>query len=75
MSIEFNKIYTTDCLKGLKKLDDESIDLVITSPPYWDILNRKRTADYKEIRNYSDSDKDLGNINDYEIFLEELKKV
>lgn len=32
--LELNKIYNIDCLDGLKLLDDESIDLIITSPPY-----------------------------------------
>lgn len=32
--LELNKIYNLDCLIGLKKLDDESVDLIITSPPY-----------------------------------------
>ncbi len=32
--LELNKIYNMDCLEGLKRLDDESIDIVITSPPY-----------------------------------------
>ena len=29
-----NKIYNMDCIEGLKLLDDNSIDLVVTSPPY-----------------------------------------
>jgi site-specific DNA-methyltransferase (adenine-specific) len=29
-----NKIINEDCVKGLSKLDDNSIDLVVTSPPY-----------------------------------------
>jgi DNA modification methylase len=29
-----NKIYQGDCLELLKKLEDNSVDLVITSPPY-----------------------------------------
>lgn len=29
-----NKIICGDCLEGMKKLPDESIDLVVTSPPY-----------------------------------------
>lgn len=33
--MEINKIYNEDCLTGLKKLDDESIDCCITSPPYF----------------------------------------
>ena len=32
--LEVNKIYCCDVLEGLKQLDDESIDLIITSPPY-----------------------------------------
>lgn len=32
--LELNKIHLTDCIEGCKKLDDESIDLVVTSPPY-----------------------------------------
>lgn len=32
--LELNKIYQMDCLEGLKQLDDNSIDLIITSPPY-----------------------------------------
>lgn len=32
--MELNKIYYTDCLEGIKQLDDNSVSLVITSPPY-----------------------------------------
>lgn len=32
--LEKNKIYCCDVLEGLKQLDDESVDLIITSPPY-----------------------------------------
>jgi len=32
--LELNKIYNMDCLDGLKLLDDKSIDLTVTSPPY-----------------------------------------
>jgi len=32
--LETNKIYNMDCLKGLKLLDNNSIDCVVTSPPY-----------------------------------------
>ena len=69
------KIHVTDSRKLLKHVDSESIDLCVTSPPYWDVLNMKRSADKKEIVNYSDSSTDLGNINDYESFLSELKCV
>ena len=29
-----DKIYSTDCLVGMRELTDESVDLVVTSPPY-----------------------------------------
>ena len=32
--LEINKIYNEDCLEGMKKIDDNSVDLVVTSPPY-----------------------------------------
>ena len=32
--VELNKIYNEDCLETLSRIDDESIDLVVTSPPY-----------------------------------------
>ena len=30
-----NKIYNIDCLEGLKKIPDNSIDIIITDPPYF----------------------------------------
>ena len=32
--LETNKIYQGDCLEVMKELEDNSIDLVVTSPPY-----------------------------------------
>lgn len=31
--LELNKVYYMDNLKGLKLIEDSSIDLIITSPP------------------------------------------
>lgn len=33
--IQVNHIYKTDALSGLKEMKAESIDCVVTSPPYW----------------------------------------
>ena len=49
--------------RDLSFLDDESIHLVVTSPPYW---NLKR---------YNENPDQLGHVNDYESFLGELEKV
>lgn len=32
--MEFDRIYLEDCLEGLKKIPDKSIDLSVTDPPY-----------------------------------------
>jgi len=58
-----------------KWIEKNSVQLTITSPPYWDILNQKRTADYKEVRKYSEIDSDIGNIKSYDNFLNTLKNV
>lgn len=52
-----------------------SVDICITSPPYWDILSRKRSADAKPIRDYVESSGDLSKLSEYELFLHELAKV
>src|SRR5215216_3561956 len=54
-------------------------DYVLTSPPYWDMLHAKGAETQKKRRSseeldvhYSDDPSDLGNIEDYEAFLEKL---
>ena len=39
--IDINKIYKGNCLDLFKELDNESIDCVITSPPYWQLRDYK----------------------------------
>src|SRR3989338_1968225 len=34
MKIEFNKIYNMDCMKGMKNISSNSVDLVVTDPPF-----------------------------------------
>jgi DNA modification methylase len=67
------EIYNEDARDSLQYISENSIDFVLTSPPYWDILNRPRTADRKQIKNYGNSKKDLGNIENYNDYLNELK--
>lgn len=68
-------IYTANALDTATILAHQSVDFVVTSPPYWNILNQKRTADYKAIRTYSDADADLGNIADYDEFMQQIQRV
>lgn len=56
-------------------LPPESVDLCVTSPPYWDILAQRRTADGKEIRDYGPAEEDLSRVADYEEFVERLARV
>ena len=32
--LELNKIYNEDCLEGMKRIPDGSVDLIVTDPPY-----------------------------------------
>lgn len=56
-------------------LGSESVGLCITSPPYWNILRQPRSADGKPIRNYGNEKQDIGNIENYQLFLDSLSSV
>lgn len=67
--------------RDVKKYFDKKFDFCISSPPYWDVLNRS-TGGFKERRTargldvkYSDHSIDLGNIPDYSQFLQELSRI
>lgn len=58
------------------------IDYVLTSPPYWDMLHAKGAENQKKRRTtpgldvvYSDDARDLGNVRDYDEFVEKLAQV
>lgn len=53
-------------------LEPSSIEICISSPPYWDILNRRRSVDKKQPKPYSSNGEDIGNINDYDEFLKSV---
>jgi modification methylase len=50
--LKLNKIYNLDCLKGLQKIDDKSVDLIITSPPF-NLGNTHHTG-FKKHKSYND---------------------
>lgn len=54
-----------------KEISPEILNLTVTSPPYWDIMDQKRTADGKESRPYSEDKKDFSNIKDYGQFIKD----
>lgn len=68
-----------DCIPTLKTFNDGTFDFMVTSPPYWAILNKKADHKVKKERidqnlatNYSNDGRDLGNIEFYEDFLDIL---
>ena len=50
MEIERNRVYQSDCVELMKSMEENSIDLTVTSPPY------------DELRNYNGYDFDFENI-------------
>jgi len=50
--LKIDRIYPQDCLQLLKKLDKNSIDLIITSPPY--VNNRKKSYGGIPVEGYVD---------------------
>lgn len=66
---------------NIDKLNLKNIDYCITSPPYWNMLREKgfETQSKRKERNldvfYSNDPKDLGNIDDYNKFLDKLVEI
>jgi DNA modification methylase len=68
-------IYNEDARNLLSFVRSNSVDLVVTSPPYWNIQRQRRTADGKAPRPYTSLSNDLGNIETYSDFLDALGTV
>ncbi|MEN6346858.1 MAG: DNA methyltransferase [Armatimonadia bacterium] len=71
-----------DARSCLQEMEADSFDFVVTSPPYWSILTKKAGLKAHAERTsrglptqYSDSDGDLGNLEDYDQFLDELARI
>lgn len=57
-----HRLYMADA-REMPSLEHESVQLVLTSPPYW------------TLKEYRDSEGQLGHVEDYDQFLQELDKV
>lgn len=62
MSSTIHRLINGDA-RDLYFLNDESVHLVVTSPPYWNL------------KHYNENPGQMGHIQDYETFLTELEKV
>jgi DNA modification methylase len=69
------------CKEIWKKKNLPKVDFIICSPPYWNMLKKQRggVVSAQKVRklkkldtHYSDLDNDLGNIDDYDAFVEKL---
>ena len=76
------QIIQADAREALGQIERDSIDLVITSPPYWNILHKKdhkakqeRISKGLDTRYSEDDQRDLGNLDNYEFFLAELTSI
>lgn len=61
--MKYNKIYTGDCFDLFKDLQDHSVDLVITSPPYFNQ------------RTYTESPKEIGKGDSIDVYISSLINV
>lgn len=50
--MELNKIYNVDCLDGLEALEDNSVDLIVTSPPYYNAREYAQWPSYLDYLNF-----------------------
>lgn len=81
------KLLKGDCLKKLKEIENDSVQLTITSPPYADLIhkvvedrakchkNSKFVIDNNATTNiYSNYDEDFGNMS-LDVYIEKVKEV
>jgi DNA modification methylase len=75
-------VIEADAREELPKLPAESFDLLLTSPPYWSVLRKKPGLKAQAERvskglatHYSESGADVGNIEEYDAFLETLGSI
>jgi DNA modification methylase len=76
-----SKVINSDAAK-IADFGLSTFDYVLTSPPYWDMLRARGAETQKKRRSteeldvhYSDDPNDLGNIDDYELFLGRLVNI
>ena len=68
-----------DALEGISTLDSSSIDFIVTSPPFWNILDKQDHKAKTErvanglATNYGKDSRDLAGIHDYNEFLNALE--
>jgi len=80
INIDNEHLICGDSRKLKNFFEKDFFDFIVTSPPYWNILEKKDHKANERATNghatkYSESENDLGNIGEYELFLKELSKI
>ena len=71
--MEINKIYNEDCMVGMRMIDDESCDAVITDPPFnISVKNNFHTLKGRKGIDFGEWDKDFDLVSWLEIALKKL---
>lgn len=72
--MELNKIYNEDCIKGMEKIEKESVDALITDPPY----NIARDNNFKSMGragiDFGEWDKDFDLTSWISVAVDKVKK-
>lgn len=68
-SFQLDKVHLGDCYELIKDLPDESVDILVTSPPYWGQRTSGGTGTEEDPREYLEF-----LINTFKAFLPKLKK-
>ena len=80
-TVDGQRILEGDARDHLPRLADESVDFVVTSPPYWSILKkvdhkvRQERTDKGLAKDYGEHEGDLAKIDNYDDFLRELAAI
>lgn len=81
------KIYNTDCRELIKYIEENSIQLTFTSPPYANFIRRSIndrrkthknsllvTSNHSSVKVYGNNPKDFGNL-EYDEYIKEIRKI
>ena len=68
-----NNIFYADS-RNMKEIPSNSVQLIVTSPPYFNVKDYSKDG-YQKIKKADSADGQIGDINDYNIYINELLSV
>jgi len=74
-SLKFNEIYNMDCLEGMKLIQDNTIDLVITDPPFAIDFKAKRSNYHRTSSRVLEGYQEISKDQYYDFTLSWMKEV